>query len=334
MRAAAFARHGGPEVTEVVEDWPEPDPGPNDVVVSVEACALNHLDVFVRRGIPGVHTRLPHVGGGDVAGRVESVGEAVQAWAVGARVLVDPTVVLADGSLGALGEHVPGGLCERIAVPSERLLRIPDGVPTAVAACLPIAFGTAHRMLFTRGRLAAGETVVVLGASGGVGTACVQLAAEAGATVIAVASSDRKLAVLARLGAHHGISARGPEFGAEVWRLTEKRGADVIVDYTGRDTWPASIRATRAGGRILTCGATTGFEASTDLRYVWVREQTIIGSNGWQRTDLERLLDLVARGELTPQIDRTVGLSEVPDAHRALEGREVLGKIVVDPRLS
>lgn len=333
MRAAAFDRHGGPEVTRVVDDWPEPEPGPNDVVVTVEACALNHLDVFVRRGMPSVHTQLPHVGGGDVAGRVERVGAAVRPWAPGDRVLVDPTVVLSDGSLGALGEHVQGGLCERIAVPSERLLRIPDSIPTSVAACLPIAFGTAHRMLFTRGRVAAGETVVVLGASGGVGTACVQLAAGAGATVIAVSSSEQKLAMLARLGAHHRVTARGPEFGSEVWTLTDKKGADVVVDYTGRDTWPASIRATRAGGRILTCGATTGFEATTDLRYVWVREQTIIGSNGWQRSDLERLLGLVADGRLTPRIDRTVGLAGVPDAHRALEGREVLGKIVVDPRL-
>ena len=334
MRAAVFCRHGGPEVIRVVADWPEPEPGAGDVVVEVEACALNHLDVFVRRGMPGVRTELPHVSGGDVAGRVIAVGGNAAGWSAGDRVLVDPAIDLPNGSQGALGETVQGGLCERIAVSAERLLPIPGGVDTNAAAALPIAFGTAHRMLFTRGRLSAGETVVVVGASGGVGTACVQLAASAGARVIAVASSQEKLAALRRLGAAECIEARGAEFGAQVWRLTSKQGADVVVDYTGQATWPASIRATRHGGRILTCGATTGFEAVTDLRYVWTREQSIIGSDGWARDDLLQLLALVADGRLTPLIDRVVGLSGVAAAEQALEDRAVIGKIIVDPRLS
>jgi len=333
MRAAAFSRHGGSEVIGVVDDWPEPEPAHGHVVVDVEACALNHLDVFVRRGMPNVRTELPHVSGGDVAGRVRFLGTGIDGWAVGDRVLVDPAVVLPDGSHGALGENVQGGLCERIAVRADRLLKIPDGVSTNIAAALPIAFGTAHRMLFTRGQLVAGETVVVLGAGGGVGTACVQLAAGAGARVIAVASSDQKLAVLGDLGAERCVKARGPEFGPEVWRLTDKQGADMVIDYTGQATWGASVRATRHGGRILTCGATTGYEAVTDLRYVWAREQTIIGSNGWDREDLERLLELVSDGRLTPLIDRTIGLSGVAEAEQALEDRDVIGKIVVDPRL-
>src|SRR5215469_1252611 len=192
MRAAAFARHGGPDVIRVADDWPEPKLGVGGVVLAVEACALNHLDVFVRRGMPGVRTELPHVSGGDVAGRVIAVGGEVGAWSIGDRVLVDPDVALPNGSHGALGESVQGGLCERLAVSAAQLLPIPDGVDTNAAAALPIAFGTAYRMLFTRGMVSAGETVVVVGASGGVGTACVQLAAGAGARVIAVASSDRK----------------------------------------------------------------------------------------------------------------------------------------------
>jgi alcohol dehydrogenase len=334
MRAAVFARHGGPDVIRVVGDWPEPQPEAASVVVAVEACALNHLDVFVRRGMPGVRTELPHVSGGDVAGRVIAVGSAAGDWSPGDRVLVDPAIVLPNGSYGALGENVQGGLCERLAVPAQQLLPIPDEVDTNVAAALPIAFGTAHRMLFTRGMVSVGETVVILGASGGVGTACVQLAAGAGARVIAVASSQEKLAALRRLGAADCIEARGGEFSAEVWRLTNKQGADVVVDYTGQATWPASIRATRRGGRILTCGATTGFEAVTDLRYVWTREHSIIGSDGWTREDLEQLLVLVAEGRLTPLIDRIVGLSGVAAAEQALEDRAVVGKIIVDPRLA
>jgi len=333
MRAAVFARHGGPDVIRVVEDWPEPELKTGGAVVAVEACALNHLDVFVRRGMPGVRTELPHVSGGDVAGRVVAVDGTAGAWSAGDRVLVDPAIVLPNGAQGALGETVQGGLCERIAVPADRLLPIPAEVDTSVAAALPIAFGTAHRMLFTRGRVSAGETVVVLGASGGVGTACVQLAASAGARVIAVASSQEKLAALRRLGAADCIEARGAEFGAEVWRLTDKHGADVVVDYTGQATWPATIRATRHGGRILTCGATTGFEAVTDLRYVWTREHSIIGSDGWEREDLVHLLALVADGRLTPLIDRVVGLSGVAASEQALEDRAVIGKIIVDPRL-
>jgi alcohol dehydrogenase len=334
MRAAVFARHGGAEVIRVVDDWPEPVLDAGGVVVAVEACALNHLDVFVRRGMPGVRTELPHVSGGDVAGRVTAVGDDGGAWSIGDRVLVDPAVTLPNGSQGALGETVQGGLCERLAVSAEQLLPIPDAVDTNAAAALPIAFGTAYRMLFTRGKVSAGETVVVVGASGGVGTACVQLAAGAGARVIAVASSQEKLAALRRIGAAECVEARGPEFGAEVWRLTNKRGADVVVDYTGQATWPASIRATRHGGRILTCGATTGFEAVTDLRYVWTREHSIIGSDGWTRDDLEKLLALVSDGRLTPLVDRIVGLSGVAAAEQALEDRAVLGKIIVDPRLA
>lgn len=331
MRAVAFYEHGGPDVLRLIDDWPEPVAGPGEAVVSIEACALNHLDLFVRRGMPGVPVRLPRVSGGDIAGTVIGRGDGDTTIA-GQRVLVDPLITLPDGRHGALGENADGGLTERIAVPAQNLISLPATVSTVQAAALPIAYGTAHRMLITRGQLQPGESVVVLGASGGVGTACVQLGALLGADVIAVASTQDKLDRLAGLGARHLVLARGPEYGAKVWQLTGKKGADVIVDYSGQATWPATLRTVRPGGRILVCGATSGYQATTDLRYVWVRESTILGSDGWRRSDLEALVGMVAAGQLNPVIDRVVGLGQVSQAQRDLEARAVFGKIVVDPR--
>lgn len=332
MRAVAFYEHGGPGVLRLVNDWPEPEPGPGEAVVSIEACALNHLDLFVRRGMPGVPITLPRVSGGDIAGTVIARGDGDTTTELGQRVLIDPLITLPDGRHGALGENANGGLTERIAVPVQNLIPLPATVSTVQAAALPIAYGTAHRMLITRGQVQPGENVVVLGASGGVGTACVQLGALLGANVIAVASTQAKLDRLAGLGARHLILARGPEYGAKVWQLTGKQGADVIVDYSGQETWPATLRTVRAGGRILVCGATSGYQATTDLRYVWVRESTILGSDGWRRSDLEALMRMVAAGRLSPVVDRVVGLGQVSQAQRDLEARAVFGKIVVDPR--
>jgi alcohol dehydrogenase len=333
VRALVFYEHGGPEVLRVEADWPEPSVGPGQVLVAVEACALNRADIFEREGMPGLPIELPHIPGGDVAGVVTALGPGVTGVAVGARVLIDPNVDYGDGRRGALGYPLQGGLCEYVAVPAANLLPLPPTVSFEQAAALPIAYGTAHRMLFTRGQVRAGETVVVLGASGGVGVACVQLAVLAGATVIAVASAPWKLERLRALGAAHTVLARGGEYGAEVWRLTERRGADVIVDYSGRVTWPTSLRTLRRGGRLLVCGATSGYEVPTDLRYVWTREATILGANGWERRDLETLLGLVAAGRLAPVIDRVVPLAGAIEAYRAIEAREVFGKVIVRPRL-
>ena len=333
MRAVIFEEHGGPEVLKLVQDWPEPEAGPGEVVVSIEACSLNHLDLFVRRGMPGVPIDLPRCSGGDISGTVTQLGDGVEPVQVGQRVLIDPIIPLGNGKHGALGENANGGLTERIAVPAGNVIVLPDSVSCVQAAALPIAYGTAYRMLITRGQVRSGETVCVLGASGGVGTGCVQLAAQRGADVIAVASTQEKLDRLADLGAKHLVLARGEEYGEAVWELTGKQGADVIVDYTGQATWPTTLRTVRSGGRILVCGATTGYEATTDLRYLWVRESTIIGSDGWQRSDLEALVALVADGSLVPVIDRVVGLDGVRAAHEALEERSVFGKIVIDPRV-
>ena len=327
MRAIVIREHGGREKLLLEESVPTPRPGSGQVLVRVHACALNHLDIFVRRGMPGKHTPLPFISGGDIAGTVAEIGAGAAAGVtVGERVLVDPAV---EG--GAIGEDAPGGLAEFVLVPAANLIPLPDGLSFNEAAALPIAYGTAWRMLLTRGTVAARERVLILGAAGGVGTACVQIAKMAGCTVYAAASREDKLGRLRDLGADYLINYRDLDFDREVWRLTEKRGVDVVVDYTGADTWPRSLRSLRKGGRLLTCGATTGFEARTDLRYVWARELTIFGSDGWTRADLEALLAAVRAGRIRPVIDRVLPLAQTAEGERLLEDREVVGKVIIHP---
>lgn len=258
---------------------------------------------------------------------MQKIGANVTNVKVGDRVLVDPHI---QGH-GALGEDLTGGLAEYVKIPAENLIHLPEEVSFEEAAALPIAYGTALRMLITRGKLQVNETIVILGASGGVGNAAVLIAKLAGAKVIAAAGSDEKLERLKDLGADYVINYNDVDFAKEVWKLTGKKGADVIVDYTGKATWPKSILATRNGGRILTCGATTGFDAVTDLRYVWTREISILGSNGWERKDLEILLDLVKSKKLKPIIDRVLPIEDIKEAHRLIEEREIFGKIIIKP---
>jgi len=327
MQAALVREHGGPERLEVATvEVPVPQPG--WLRVRVLACALNMLDVFVRRGMPGVHIDLPHVPGGDIVGVVDALGDGVTAPEPGTVVLLDPSV---HGK--ALGEDLWGGLAEFAVAPAANAIVLPeDGRASAVTyAALPIAYGTARRMLFDRAALRAGETVVVLGAAGGVGVGCIQLAKAAGARVVACSSSKEKLERLGALGADELVDTSAGEFGAQVWALTGKSGADVLVDYLGKETWPQSVRAVRHGGRLVTCGASTGFLAETDLRYVWTRELSILGSDGWSRSDLEALISQVHAGELTPVVHGTYPLSSVRDAVADIEERRAIGKVVVVP---
>jgi len=326
MRAALVTAHGGPENLEY--GWAQvPVPPPGWIRVRVLACALHMLDVFVRRGMPGVHLDLPHIPGGDIVGTVDALGDQAQGPAPGTLVLLDPSV-----NRKALGEDLPGGLAEYVIAPAENA--IPLEAPAADAplyAALPIAYGTALRMLAGRARVAAGETVVVLGAAGGVGVACVQLGKAMGARVIACSSSRAKLDQLATLGADELVDTSSGEFGSQVWNLTGRTGADVVVDYLGADTWPQSIRALRLGGRLVTCGATSGYLAETDLRYVWTRELTILGSDGWSRGDLTELIRQVQAGELAPVIHGVFPLSQIREAVAELEDRRAVGKLVVVP---
>jgi alcohol dehydrogenase len=327
VRAVAIAAHGGLDQVKLRTDWPEPKAGPGQAVVEVKACGLNYLDIFVLQGMPGLPVQMPRIPGGDIAGVVHSVGDGVGREWIGRRVLIDPHIKPG----GALGEHANGGLCERIAIEAENLIPMPDAVTFEQAASLSIAYGTAHRMLITRGQLKAGELVLILGASGGVGTGCVQIARNIGAKVIACASSAQKLKRLTELGADHVIDYTREDFSKTAWEISGRKGVDVLVNYTGGDTWVPSLRTLARQGRLLTCGATAGFDPKTDIRYIWRREANIIGANGWTREDLEALLVAVERGSIKPIIDRVLPLAQSAEAMRLLQDREVFGKVIVTP---
>ena len=304
-----------------------PAPGAGEALVEIKAVSLNYLDIFVRRGMPGVPVEMPRIPGADIAGYVRAVGDGVSPDLTDRRVLVNPLI---SGG-GVLGEHANGGLCEFIAFEAGKMIAMPDSVSFEQAAALPVAYGTAYRMMVTRGGIRKGELCLILGASGGVGTGCVQIAKAAGATVIACASSADKLEKLAALGADYLINYAEEDFSPAAWRISGKKGVDLVINYTGGDTWQPSLRALGRGGRMVCCGATVGFDPQTDLRYIWRRELDIRGSNGWGPGDLERLLDLVAAGEIVPAIDRVVPLDGAVDAMRALENREVFGKVIITP---
>lgn len=336
MRAVVTTAHGGREVLELRSDYPVRGPGRGEVLVRVAATAVNFHDVFTRRGMPGVKIKLPVVTGSDIAGTVESVGEGVDPSRRGARVLIDP-VMRGGDRFGMLGETVDGGRAEFIAVHESMLLDIPANVSFEHAAALPLAYGTAYRMMMTRGQVRAGERVMVLGASGGVGAACVQLAIMLGAEVLAFAGSHAKLERLTALGATHvGNYSERPflETVKDIYgkpRINGSGGVDVAVNFTGGDTLPATQRCVKMQGRILCCGATAGFNLALDARYWWTYEHTMIGSDGWAREDLEKLLELVSAGRLVPLIDKVLPLEDTAEAERLLEDREVVGKVLIRP---
>jgi NADPH:quinone reductase-like Zn-dependent oxidoreductase len=323
MRAAVVQAHGGPD-TLVVGEAPHPDVGPGEILVRVGACAVNHLDIFVRRGIPGHELPVPYVPGADVAGWVESAADAEGAALVGLPVLLDPFV---DG--GALGESRGGGMAEYVVVPAANAIPLAKPGDLARYAALPVAYGTAYKMLFRRARLDPGETVVVVSAGGGVGVACVQLAAARANRVIACTGSADKAERLRAIGADEVVAIADGSFSAAVRGLTGGRGGDVLVDFTGSATWPETVRSARRDARIVTCGATSGPEVRMDQRYVFWRELSILGSNGWVREDLVLLADLVASGELDPVLHRIVSLDDAPEAFAELEERRAFGKVVV-----
>lgn len=335
MKAAITTEHGGRETIRIVDDWPDPVAGAGQVLVEIAACAVNFHDIFTRRGMPGIKLKLPVVVGSDIAGTICAVGAGVTQWKVGDRVLIDP--VLRGGTFGMIGETVDGGRASHIAVSTAQLVAIPDGVTLEQAAALPLAYGTAYRMMMTQGRVAAGEKVLVLGASGGVGAACIQLAKMVGAEVIACASSDSKLARLKDFGADHGINyATGSILdGVKAIygkpRVTGGGGVDLAVNFTGGDTMKETQRCVTLGGRIVSCGATAGYDVGIDMRYLWSFEHHMIGSDGWAQSDLVALLDLIAAGKLDPIIDKVFPLEETAEAERLLEDREVVGKVLIRP---
>lgn len=331
MKAVVIHEHGGRDKL-VYQDVPDPAPAAGEILVRVRAVGLNYLDIFVRRGMPGLPVDLPRISGGDIAGEIAALGDEAASVAAGQRVLLDPMVTLPNGEIGALGEHTTGGLAEYIAAPAENAIPLPDAVTFEQAAALPIAYGTAWRMLIARGRLRAGESVFILGASGGVGTGAVQIAKMLGCVVYAAASTEAKCRRLRELGADHTVNyIEHPEFHRYLRSITGGDGVDVVVNYTGGDSWVRSLKCVKLGGRILTCGATAGYDPPTDIRYIWRKEMDIIGSDGWRRQDLVDLVDAARAGTVVPVIDRVLPLAETAEGHRLLEEREVFGKVIIAP---
>ena len=324
MKAVYFNTHGGAEVLRY-GDVPDPETPPGWVKVRVASCSLNYLDILSRRGMPGIKVQLPGITGGDCAGRIATLGEGVTGWAVGERVLVYPPHIDAGkGVFELMGETRNGAMAEYCVCRASQLIRIPNAVGDDAAACVPIAYATAYRMLFTRGQVRAGESILVLGASGGVGVACVQLAKMRGLRVTAAAGSADKCERLLRLGADDAI-----DYSVEAFDRVVRRKTGSL--FTGGDTWAAGLRCVKRGGRVLTCGATAGYDPKTDLRYIFMAEMDILGSTGFSFEETQRTLDLVALGRVQPLIDAVLPLSRAAEGIAMLEERRVFGKVVVKP---
>jgi alcohol dehydrogenase len=284
--------------------------------------------------MPGIKVPLPVVIGLDFAGTITEIGGQVTGWQVGDRVLVNPL----NKTKGLMGEMLDGGMAEYCLVSAEQLIKMPDAVSFEQAASLPVAYGTAHRMLITHNTVKKGDRVLILGASGGVGTGCVILAKKLGAEVIACASSAEKLARLKEIGADEVINYKDVDFSkwaVEKYGKPQRRnyegGVDVVINFTGGDTWVPSLRCLKRGGKLLVCGATAGHDPKEDLRYVWSFELQIIGSNSFYMDNLTALMDMISKGEITPMIDKILPLEQASEGLRLIQDREVLGKVIITP---
>jgi NADPH:quinone reductase-like Zn-dependent oxidoreductase len=340
MKALAFREFGGPEKLQL-QDVPDPVPGPADVLVRVRACALNHLDLFVREGIPALKTPLPFWTGCDVAGEIAAVGAAVTGVKVGDRVAVNPNLTCGrcefcmqgEDSLclryGILGEHAPGGLAELVAVRGDHVLALPPHVSCEDAASFILTNMTAWRMVVTQGQVRAGQDVLILGVGGGVSSTAVQIAKLCGARVIVTSSSDAKLARARELGADIGINYAREDWARSVWEKTGRRGVDVVIENVGAQTWRQSLRSLAKGGRLITCGATTGPMGETDIRIVFWNQIHIIGSTMANRKEFHDVMRLFFEGRLRAIVDEVVPLAEGAAAQQRLAEGKQFGKIVL-----
>jgi len=340
MKAVRIHQFGGPEVL-TYEDVPDPQPRKDQVLVRVHACSLNHLDVWVRKGLPGV--KLPHILGSDVAGELVEAGEYVSGFKAGQRVLLAPMVYCGHcekcvaglqnqcRAFTALGNAVDGGNCELIAVPPANVIPIPDSLDFNQAASVPLVFLTAWHMLVGRAGIRPGQTVLVLGASSGVGIAAIQIAKLFHCRVISTAGDEIKLAKGRGLGADYGINHYRQKISEEVRKITNKEGVDIVVEHVGAATWDESVRSLKSGGTLVTCGATTGPNVSIDLRHLFARQLTLLGSYMGTMAELHEVLKHVFAGRLKPVVDRVFPLTELRAAHEYLEKSQMFGKIVVNP---
>jgi NADPH:quinone reductase-like Zn-dependent oxidoreductase len=342
MKAVYISEPGGPEALEIRE-VPAPVPGPGEVLIDVTACALNHLDVDVREGVSRFPVEPPFVLGVEVVGRIAALGEGVEGWQVGDRVM--PLLMDTCGecrfcrtgreslciAAGFISFVTSGGYAERLACSAKRLLRIPDSLSDEAAAALQIAFGTAWHMLFTRGRLAFGETVMINSVGSGIGSAAVQLASLAGATVIGNASSDEKLVRAIELGMDHGINHATQDVVAEVMRLTDDRGVDLVFEHVGGELFQKGLESLAKDGRLVICGGHSGEVVPFDIIPFFRMQRQIIGSFTYNRVEVENCLELAAQGKITPLVHETFRLADAREAMATMERREHFGKILLKP---
>src|SRR5882724_10529923 len=342
MKAARIHQHGPPEVL-IYEDVPDPKIKANQILVRVRACALNHLDLFVRAGIPGMKFAMPHILGCDIAGEVVETGELCERVKPGWRVLLSPGLSCRQCDQCVAGRDnfcrrytifgygVDGGNAELLAAPEWTAIQIPDDLSFEEAAATPLVFLTAWHMLVGRAHLQLGEDVLVLAASSGVGSAAIQLAKLHHCRVIATAGGEAKLTKAKELGADHVIDHYTQDIAAEVKKLTGKRGVDVVFEHVGAATWSKSLESLAPGGRLVTCGATTGFDAKVDLRFLFAKQWSLLGSFMGSMGELHQVLKFVFRKQLRPVIDRVFPLTQIRVAHLHLENKLHFGKLLVFP---
>jgi len=340
MKAVRIHQFGGPEVL-TYEDVPDPQPRKDQVLVRVRACSLNHLDVWVRKGLPGV--KLPHILGSDVAGELVEVGEYVSGFKTGQRVLLAPMHYCGHCAkcvaglqnqcreFTVLGNAVDGGNCELIAAPAASVIPIPESLDFNQAASVPLVFVTAWHMLVGRAGIRPGQTILVLGAGSGVGIAAIQIAKLFHCRVITTAGSEAKLAKGRELGADYGIDHYKQKISDEVRKITNKEGVDIVVEHVGAATWDESVKSLKTAGMLVTCGATTGPNVGIDLRHLFARQLSLLGSYMGTMGELHQVLKHVFAGRLKPVVDRTFPLGEIRSAHEYLEKSQMFGKIVVNP---
>lgn len=340
MKAVRFHRHGGPEQL-VYEDAPDPVPGPGEVIVRVKACALNYLDIWERLGIPGIVFPMPHISGSDVAGVIESAGPGTTHLARGDRVLVCPglSCMRCEACLcgrdnecrhySALGYFTDGGYAELVKIPAVNALPYPENLDFHEAAAVPLVFMTAWHMLVTRCRIKSGDDVLIVGAGSGVGSAAIQIAKYLRARVLATAGSEEKRTRALELGADHVIDHSRQNVRTEVKRITAKRGVDIVFEHVGAATWEDSLSSLAPGGRLVTCGATTGADVRLDLRHLFAKRISVLGSYMGTKCELMEVLRLVRAGALRPVVARTLPLDEAAEAQSFMEARRHFGKIVL-----
>lgn len=342
MKAVVFYKHGGIEVLKY-EDIPEPKPISGEVLVKIKACALNHLDIWVRQGMPGIQIPLPHILGSDISGEVAQVGDGVTNIKVGDKVVIAPGLscgkcihcLSGEDNLcrhyNIIGYRTNGGYAEYVKVPEVNVIPMPEGMGFEEAAAIPLVFLTAWHMLVARAKIKPGEDVLVLAAGSGVGSASIQIAKLWGARVIATASTEEKLQKAKELGADELINYTSQDMVEEVKRITERRGVDIVVEHVGAATWEKSIQSLAKMGRIVTCGATSGPMASVDIRYIFSKHLSIIGSYMGSKGELLQVLKFFGEKKLRAVVDRTLPLREAQKAHTLMEQRQQFGKLILRP---